>query len=309
MNFEEKQISRYKVVEIVKILVKKPNVVNVSDIFSLATRVGMPRGYKQGYSAGYGYRARRGYLGRKRAARRIMARRTARARPWGAPILSQKAISNARIGGYLGIETKFYDQKLIASTLTGATDATGGEHDPSATVLMNTVVQGDGESNRDGRKITMKNIYIQGHIDVPLKANQTATNQAFICMIALVLDTQTNGATIASENVFTNPGASIKTAAQPFRNLQFTKRFRVLKRLEIQGHQQEPVWDGTNLEFMGYQLPFKIYVDLKNIRVLYSATTETVANITDNSLHLIAYVSNTGQAPTINYHSRLRFVG
>ncbi len=264
---------------------------------------------RRGNGGGRGYRtyySKRARFGLFKAGEAIKARRRQR---WGARTFTQKQISNARIGGFLGIETKFYDQKLIASTLTGPTDATGGEHDPSATVLMNTVVQGDGESNRDGRKITMKNIYIQGHIDVPLKANQTATNQAFICMVALVLDTQTNGATIASENVFTNPGASIKTAAQPFRNLQFTKRFRVLKRLEIQGHQQEAVWDGTNLEFMGYQLPFKIYVDLKNIRVLYSATTETVANITDNSLHLIAFVSNTGQAPTINYHSRLRYVG
>ncbi len=265
----------------------------------------MPRGYP---TTSYHYRQKRkGYLGRKRAAGRIVARR--RARGWGAPVLSQKQISNARIGGFLGIETKFYDQKLITSALTAPTDASGGEHDPSATVLLNTVVQGDGESNRDGRKITMRSIFVRGIVVVNARTNVTVPVTAAEVMIALVLDTQTNGATLSSENVFKNPGANAITATAVFRNLQFTKRFRVLKRICFTLPQSEMTWDGTNMEAEGFAVPFSMFVKLNNIRVLFSASTETVANITDNSLHIVAYCTNVGQAPTLNYISRLRFVG
>ena len=51
--------------------------------------------------------------------------------------------------------------------------------------------------------------------------------------LALVLDMQTNGATISSENVYKNVSASGALAASPFRNLQFIKRFKVLKTKQI----------------------------------------------------------------------------
>ncbi len=217
--------------------------------------------------------------------------------------------ANNRTGGFMGIELKFYDTSLSASALTAPGDATGGEHDPSATVLLNTVVQGTGEEQRDGKQIVMKSVGIRGHINVPVQANQTATDVAPVVLVALVLDTQTNGATIASENVFKNKSASGSQATNVFRNLQFSKRFRVLKRVLLTLEQPTIVWDGTNLEQGGYNTPFEIFANLKDQLVNYSSTTETVANITDNSLHVIAYCNSNSSAPTISYNARLRFVG
>lgn len=216
---------------------------------------------------------------------------------------------NQRTGGFRGIELKFYDTFLLDSTLTSPTDSSGGEHDPSATILFNTVTQGDGENQRDGRKLTMKALTIRGHINVALAINQTAMHVQPTFMIALVLDTQTNGATIVSENVFANIGANGATAPYAFRNLQFAKRFKILKIKRFSGRQQETSYDGTNMEMGGYTVPFDMYVNLKNMQVLYSGTTETVANITDNSLHLIAFTSETSSQASISYIARLRFVG
>ncbi len=272
----------------------------------------MPRGYKGYYTSGYGRRGRKAAAGLRRAGARIQQRRQRRTGwgpGWAGGALSLKQISNARIGGYLGIETKFYDQKLITSALTAPTDATGGEHDPSATVLLNTVVQGDGESNRDGRKITMKSIFVRGIVVSNARTNVTVPITASEVMIAIVLDTQTNGATLASENVFANPGANGITATSVFRNLQYTKRFKVLKRVCMTLPQSEMTYDGTNMEAEGFAVPFSMFVKLNDIRVLFSGTTETVASITDNSLHVVAYCTNVGQVPTLNYISRLRFVG
>ncbi len=50
---------------------------------------------------------------------------------------------NIRTAGFTGIELKFYDTFLIAGSLTSPTDATGGEHNPSATISLNTVTQDD----------------------------------------------------------------------------------------------------------------------------------------------------------------------
>ncbi len=216
---------------------------------------------------------------------------------------------NARIGGFMGIELKFYDQLLTSSALTAPTNASGGEHDPSATVLLNTVTQGDGESERDGRQIKMRKISIRGLITYAAQVNQTAGDNACAIMIALVLDKQTNGATITSENVFINPSASGTLAPQAFNNLQFIKRFKVLKRIEFNLPQPEMTYDGTNVEQSGEHIPWEMHVDLNNLEVNYSGITENVSNIVDNSLHVIAYCSSTNLVPQIFYNSRLRFVG
>ena len=212
----------------------------------------------------------------------------------------------------MGIELKFYDQKLVASALTGPSDASGGEHDPSATVLLNTVVQGDGESNRDGREIRMRSIMIEGNISVAPTATQSTAKSPCEIFIALVLDKQTNGATINSEDVFTNPGASATTASSPFRNLQQQKRFRVLATRKFamanpNMANETGATGGTIV--MGMTQRFRIFKSLGNLSVTYTGTTETVANISDNSLHIIAYCSSTSLVPKINYNSRLRFVG
>ncbi len=213
-----------------------------------------------------------------------------------------------RTGGFTGIERKFYDSGLIASALTAPTDASGGEHDPSATVLLNTVTQGDGEEQRDGRKCTFQSVFVKGTVLSVSIANLTAASEPCKVYIALVLDTQTNGATIASENVFKNKIANANMAASPMRNMQFTQRFRILDTAEFTMPVPETTWDGTNMEMAGTVFPFELSSNLE-FSSLFSGTTETVANITDNSLHVIAYCSSVELVPLIGYNARVRFVG
>ena len=216
---------------------------------------------------------------------------------------------NARIGGFLGIEFKFYDTSLANSALTAPTDASGGEHNPSATICLNSVTQGDGESQRDGRNIVMKKLHLSEHIYVAGQANQTATDPAPVVYIALVWDKQTNGALLNSEDVFTNPSGNAFLAANPMRNLQYIKRFKVLKSVTLQLIQPTGTYDGTNIETGGYMIPFRMDLDLPNIEVNYTGTTETIANIVDNSLNIVAYAANISIAPVLYYNCRLRFVG
>ncbi len=266
--------------------------------------------------------ARQGFMRRMAGTRFMRTRSGARQAQQRARILGRRRraqgvfrravnVINRSARGFTGIEVKFYDQKLVGAALTTATDATGGEHDPSATVMMNTVTQGDGESQRDGRRITMRSIYVVGNVNCVTQTLQSSGDSATQVFIALVMDMQTNGATLASENVFVNPGGDIIMGTQPFRNLQFTRRFKVLatrKFILRSGAMANDTGATGGLVQAGSHKAFKMFVKLNDV-VNYTGTTETVANIADNSLHLVAWCSNTGLVPRLSYSSRLRFVG
>ncbi len=209
----------------------------------------------------------------------------------------------------LGVELKFYDTFLVGSALNVTSDATAGEQDPSATVVLNSVVQGDGESNRDGRKISMKNISVNGTCAILAQADATALDVPPTVFLALVMDTQSNGATIVSEQVYCNPGANGRLATHPYRNLQFSRRYKVLATKLLNFPTVDSSYDGTNIEISGKHIPFRMDVKLADIPVTYSGATESIVNITDNSIHVLGWANDISHTPQISYNARLRFVG
>lgn len=219
-----------------------------------------------------------------------------------------RSIANARIGGFLGIENKFYDTGVVAGALGAPTDASGGEFDPASVNCISAPAQGDGESNRDGKNIKILSCHVAGVIAMAKQADQTAADFIPTVMVALVLDTQTNGAQLASENVYTNPSGNAQTCTTPLRNLQYSKRFKVLASKILRLPQLQMTWDGTNVEQSGGSVPFRFDKRL-NLPVTFNGTTAGVASVVDNSLHIIAYAENTTAVPTIYYNARVRFVG
>lgn len=208
----------------------------------------------------------------------------------------------------LSVEKKFYDTALAASAIGVATDASGGERDPSVTSMISTPAVGDNEQNRDGKKILIKSVLIKGQIqrtgseDI---VDPPATNKV---MVSLVLDTQSNGAQMNSEDCYKNLSASVLGNATPLRNLLFANRFKVLKSeifdLTVQAMAQEAdnlyASAGTGECFEWY-LPMSLLVNFN------AGTTADIANVVDNSLHVIAYAVSAGA--TITYNARIRFQG
>ncbi len=217
--------------------------------------------------------------------------------------------SNLRTGGFQGLELKFYDTSLVAAVLAVNTNGSAGEHDPSATVKLNTVVRGTSESNRIGNKIQMKNISLNGVVTIPVAANLTTTDVRPVVFIALVLDHQTNGATLASEDVYVNQGANAVLGCSMYRNLQTSKRYRVLRSMQIVPEQPVLTFDATNIEQSGLHTPWRMDVPLNTETQFNGGTTADVANIEGNSLHIVAWASSTSLVPTFSYNARLRFVG
>lgn len=218
---------------------------------------------------------------------------------------------NFRTAGFLGIETKFYDTALASTALPAPTDASGGEFDPTTTSMITTPAVGDGEQNRDGKQIVCKYIELACKIgSLGLEAT-TGPAPGIQVFIALVLDKQTNAAQMNSEDCFKNLTAAANGATLPLRNLLFGKRFRILKQVLFHLNIPSLAQNAANdFSWNGFEHCFRWFVPLNNLRINFNAgTTSSIANVVDNSVHVIAYTNTLTGNPFIMYNARLRFQG
>jgi len=208
---------------------------------------------------------------------------------------------NIRTAGFLGIEKKFYDKTFSGEIGVAVANAVS---DPAANAsCLNAVEQGDGESQRDGRKIVIKSVQVRGDIRGQIEQNQDDVNKAKVVRILLVQDRQTNGAQMTGTQMLT--GAT--NVEHAYYNLQYSQRFKVLYDKTFVLQCNTVGTDGANTNSVGFSAAsFKIFRNV-NIPVTFTSTAENIANIADNSLHMLALSSETNV--DLAYESRIRFVG
>lgn len=224
------------------------------------------------------------------------------------------AASNRRTGGFAGIELKFLDTAWNSVTINTSTDGSGGEIQPSTgcTNAISVPAQGDGESNRDGRKYTLKSAWFSGIVLTSPSANQADATDIPGYYFAMVLDTQANGATVVSEDVFINPGTTgHQMLPKPLRNLQNSRRFRILDSKYVPVGGMYAITDGTNTGSLAAMTEPTVNLSWKgNIQCTSTGTNADVASASDNAIHIISYAGDaTPLVPTIRAKARVRFVG
>lgn len=211
------------------------------------------------------------------------------------------------LGSALGIEKKFYDTALAAGAIGAATDATGGELDPSATSMISTPAQGDTEQTCDGKRIIIKSVQLKGTLNNPAAAAAASPELAAKVFVAIVLDTQSNAAQMNSEDCFKNLAGTALGAPHPLRNLLFSNRFRVLKYDVFDVSHETLAGVSASLNSNSTERNFDWFLPL-DLPVNFNAgTTASIVNVIDNSLHVIAFGSQA--SITITYNARIRFVG
>jgi len=169
------------------------------------------------------------------------------------------------------------------------------------------VTQGDGESNRDGRKYLIHSIHIKAKISVNASESQGAPLNDITGRVCLVWDTQTNEAAFTATDVM-DGGGNDDTLS--FRNLQHSKRFRVLwdksfkiiRRNVNEGSVNLFATGNETTPIINYNKKFK-----KPIPVICSGTTNVITSISDNSLHIIGVASST--TALLEMQIRIRFTG
>ncbi len=170
------------------------------------------------------------------------------------------------------------------------------------------VAQGDGESQRDGRTYFIHSIHIRCNVEVPSSEAQATPLSDQRGRFCLVWDTQTNGTQLTATDVMDGGGTD---DIHSFRNLQHSKRFRVLwdKTWVIRrnGQSNEGGIDSFAAPFattnsMVYHKRFKTPV-----KVICQLTTAVIAAISDNSFHIIGVADST--TARLSMQVRIRFTG
>lgn len=251
----------------------------------------MERGFKKpryrGKFRSGGMQADQAYLRRIAGARRLRRRR------YNYPSIKQ--------------EPKFYDTSLVATAITYSTDFTSCMMNPSATSMISTPSVGDSEQNRDGKKIIITQVEVKGFLGRGVQYNnQSALDDVAHAWVALVLDTQTNNAQMTSDACFKAIGGTAGTI-QPFRNLLYGGRFKILKMKRFTF--RSGFWSGTapNISQEGQGRCFTMFKKLRLPVNFNAGTTSSIANVQDNSLHIIAWASDATWS--LGYQARIRFVG
>lgn len=212
----------------------------------------------------------------------------------------------ARTGGFVGMENKYLDCGFV----TGLLDTSWGVCNPSSgsTGCISAPAVGDGPTENDGRTYKITSVHLKGEATVGAATASAVPPGATHVRIVLVLDTQTNGATLDAADVMLNAAPA---PLHGFRNLEYTRRFVVLKDKTLKLNPQV-TGNGVANQFANgtEQAHFRMNKKFKNPIVVRrtSGTTANVANIADNSLHVIACYDGNLQGG-LSFTSRVRFVG
>ncbi len=211
---------------------------------------------------------------------------------------------NLRVGGFLGMEKKFVDCAAAAVSVGTAWVIVP----PSTGIIgcLSAPAQGDGEEQRDGRKVQLASIHLKGAWVSDAIESAPGPIPDTSARLCLVWDTQTNATAMVGTDVM-DAGSIVDVHS--FRNLSNSQRFVVLHDEIFTLRRQTNNEGGINL-FASDALrcdweinkTFKVPIDVN-----HNGTTANVSTVQDNSLSLIAVT--TDSSIEIEYDCRVRFYG
>lgn len=214
-----------------------------------------------------------------------------------------RAIANARTSGFIGLESKFRDSEIDTVTVGLA----WAMHDPTTIDCLSAVPQNDSANGRDGRVYHIDKIFIRGFLRENNLESQTGPITEPQVKLMLILDTMTNKAQMTAAQVMDE---ALTNDILAFRNLEFTTRFKVLKSQSWVPEVHQMNEGAANL-FARPQTFTPIFdwavIFKEPLRVTCFSNGGTVANILDNSLHIIGIATNA--ITRLSYHCRIRYRG
>jgi len=218
-------------------------------------------------------------------------------------------------------EMKYFDCNIETTALTAVTTTwpAGTMVDPSTTINLGSAAVatplclfaptvGAALNARVGRKVNVHKVKVHGTVVIAAQATQGAGDNACKVRVALVVDQQTNAAQMTGAQLY-NDGTGPTTVIQSFQNPNNFGRFRVLKDKMIQMGNMNMAGSPTTADVIqsGMKVNFKFSVNFKKPLVVHFNATNggTVADIVDNSLHIVAGTDNSVLAPGLAYYTRV----
>jgi len=203
-------------------------------------------------------------------------------------------------------EMKYFDTELDGTAVPSVAAWTGTEFDPTTFNTLCVPVVGAAINQRIGKAIKVLKIKVNAVLTCTAQANQTAGDAATKIRVILYQDKQTNAAQAQGEQVMT-PSTAAVNAPNVFQNIDNFGRFVVLKDKIITMENPSISWDGTNIEQSGLVKHLKFSIKFKEpVQIRFNATNGgSVADIVDNSFHIIANSSSAALVPAIAYVCRV----
>lgn len=220
------------------------------------------------------------------------------------------SVSRTRGGAVLG-EMKYYDSFLSGYAISASTNWTATEADPTTPLTLFVPTQGAGINQRIGKACKVYKMKIHGMIYNAAQADQTTGKGPSLVRIILFQDYQTNASQAQGEQLMDATLTGTANIVNSFQNIDNFGRFRVLKDIRIRFDNPNLSYDGLNLEQQGIIKPFKFNINFRRpVEVRFNSTAGgTVADLVDNSWHILAVTNGTGLAPTLSYQCRVCFKG
>lgn len=226
----------------------------------------------------------------------------------------RRALMNPRAGGLIGLEHKYYDNHINRGNPFSPAAAFTWYHIPAndngvtQRIVHNEVPQGDGPSDRDGRRIAISRIDVRLRWFVNASATSPFLDQALVRVIMFV-DKQTNGAVCADSEPLQSFPAPDVTGIEQFYDLsQVPSRFTILADKTYRLQDPATVYTGVasaiglRTGVMRLSHAFRTALQTNFI-----GTTASVNNIQDTSIHVIVCTNFTDLS--IVSDSRIRFRG
>lgn len=224
-------------------------------------------------------------------------------------------------GGQVNSEMKYMDSYKDATNIAAiTTDWQNSEMDPTGTVNLGSATVGNPQNlcsptvgaalnNRIGRQIEVRKIKIHGHIYVANQAVQGATDVPSKVRLILYQDMQTNAAQAQGEDLMGPGQAAGQLTINCFQDPKNFGRFRVLKdkMFQISDLNMAGSPGGNDVVQAGKIINWKMNVNFKTpVRVRFNATNVgTVADIVDNSFHILAAQVNSSYGAQLTYYCRV----
>ncbi len=201
---------------------------------------------------------------------------------------------------------KFADFFKPATTILQVANA--AMQDPVTIDCISAVSQGVGAQERIGRLMGISSLYIRGCLNAPAtELGGVPLASEVQVRILVVLDKHTNGAQMASGDYLELTG---NDNIRSQRNLENTTRFTRIVDTMVSLH-RDVINEGASNQFASAATfqEFKIYKAFKRpivVKYLLGTTPGLVANVLDNSLHVMAICNSPGF--TLSYVARIRYV-
>jgi len=168
---------------------------------------------------------------------------------------------------------------------------------------LNSVAQGDSQSERIGNRIIVKNISVKGYLTAKGSTTVTAGENSNIARVIFFVDHQCNGALNTAGELL-----AVTTAINSFRDIENSDRFTVLRDFRIPVTTHGVAGDGTTNVSYNKEYSFEFYKDMKML-TQFDATAAAIASITNNSINCFAYIEDAACAVDIDFKSRIRYTG